>query len=115
MIELKIERIVPQGLGIGFADGLTVFVPLAAAGDRVRVEVTRRKKKIAFARIVEVVKPSTERREPPCKYFGECGGCDFQQMTYTAQLAAKASMIKDALWRLGKIEIGDIEVVASLS
>lgn len=113
MIELKIERIVPQGLGIGFADGLTVFVPLAAAGDRVRVEVTRRKKKIAFARIVEVVEPSTERREPPCKYFGECGGCDFQQMTYTAQLAAKASMIKDALWRLGKIEIGDIEVVAS--
>ena len=74
MIELKIERIVPRGFGIGFADGLTVFVPLAAAGDRVRVEITQRKKKIAFARIVEVLESSADRREPPCHYFGECGG-----------------------------------------
>ena len=113
IIDLKIERVVPRGFGIGFADGLTVFVPLAAAGDRVRVEITQRKKKIAFARIVEVLESSPDRREPPCNYFGECGGCDFQQMTYSAQLAAKSSIIKDALRRLGKIETGDIDVVAS--
>jgi len=112
-IELTIERIVPQGLGIGFADGLTVFVPLAAAGDRLRVEITQRKKKIAFARVAEVLEPSPDRQVPPCKYFGACGGCDFQQMNYPAQLAAKSSMIADALRRLGKIDVNAPEVVAS--
>jgi len=113
IIELKIDRIVPRGLGIGFADGLTVFVPLAAAGDRVRVEITQLKKRIAFARIVEVLEASPDRQEPPCRYFGECGGCDFQQMNYAAQLSAKSSMVADALRRLGKVEVSDVEVVAS--
>lgn len=113
IIDVKIERIVPRGLGIGFADGLTVFVPLAAAGDRVRVEITQLKKRIAFARIVEVLEASPDRQEPPCRYFGECGGCDFQQMNYAAQLAAKSSMVADALRRLGKVEVHNVEVVAS--
>lgn len=112
-LELTIERIVPQGLGIGFADGLTIFVPLAAAGDRLRVELTQRKKKIAFGRIVEVLEPSPDRQTPPCRYFGECGGCDFQQMNYPAQLAAKSLIIGDALRRLGKIDLSAVEVVAS--
>lgn len=112
-IDVTIERIVPRGLGIGFAEGLTVFVPLAAAGDRLRVEMTERKKKIAFARIVEVLEASPDRQEPPCRYFGECGGCDFQQMNYSAQLAAKSSMVADALRRLGKIDVSNVEVVAS--
>ncbi len=111
--ELTIERIVPRGLGIGFADGLTVLVPLAAAGDRLRVEITQQKKKIAFARIVEVLEASPDRQTPPCKYFGECGGCDFQQMSYPAQLAAKSSIVVDALRRLGKIDVSEVEVVAS--
>lgn len=113
IVELKIERIVPRGLGIGFADGMTIFVPLAAAGDRVRVEITQRKKKIAFANIVEILEPSKDRQTPPCSYFGECGGCDLQQMNYSAQLAAKASIIADSLRRLGKIEAGEVEVVPS--
>lgn len=112
-IELTIERIVPRGLGIGFADGLTVFVPLAAVGDRVRVEITQRKKKIAFARIAKVLEPSPDRQTPPCNYFGECGGCDFQQMKYPAQLAAKSSIVADALRRLGKLDVGEVEVIAS--
>ena len=113
VIDLTIERIVPRGLGIGFADGLTVFVPLAATGDRLRVELTQQKKKIAFGRIVEVLEPSPDRQTPPCKYFGECGGCDFQQMNYPAQLAAKRSIVADALRRVGKIDVGEVEVVAS--
>lgn len=101
--ELKIERIVPKGLGIGFAEKMTFFVPLTAAGDVVKVKINQKKGKIAFAEVVEVLKPSFERVEPPCEYFGKCGGCDFQQMNYQAQLSAKKAIIKDCLSRIGKI------------
>lgn len=113
-LEVTIERIVPNGFGIAFAEGLTIFVALAAAGDRAVVELTQIKKRTAFAEIVEIRAPSPDRIAPPCKYFGTCGGCDFQHLNYAAQLAAKVSMIKDCLTRIGKIELSqDIEIIGS--
>lgn len=103
-LTLKIERIVPDGYGIGFADGLTVFVPLTAAGDLVKVKIDREKSRIAFASLIEILEPSVDRIVPQCQYFGRCGGCDFQQMNYEAQLRAKVGIIKDALRRIGKID-----------
>lgn len=112
--ELKIERIVPKGLGIGFAEKMTFFVLLTAAGDVVKVKINQKKGKIAFAEVIEVLKPSPERVEPPCVYFGKCGGCDFQQMNYQAQLSAKIGIIKDCLKRIGKIELEkEIEIIGS--
>jgi len=61
LVDLKIERIVPRGLGIGFADGSTIFAPLAAAGDVVRVRIAEAKKRTAFAEIEDVVQPSPDR------------------------------------------------------
>ncbi len=113
-IELRVERIVANGYGIGFAEGVTVFVALATVGDRVRVRVTRRKKRVAFAEIVEVIEPSPDRVKPRCRHFGVCGGCDLQQMSYSAQLAAKAAIIRDALKHIAKIDLADdVEVAAS--
>jgi 23S rRNA (uracil1939-C5)-methyltransferase len=105
---------VPRGLGIGFAEGLTVFVPLGAPGDRLRVRVDEIKGRTAFAEIVDIVEPGPQRTAPPCPYFGTCGGCDFQQLTYEAQLEAKVGIIRDCLRRIGKIELdGAIEMIAS--
>jgi 23S rRNA (uracil1939-C5)-methyltransferase len=111
---VKIEKIVPNGFGLAFAEGMTIFVSLAAPGDTVRVRIREKKGKLAFAEIVEIIEPSASRAEPPCVYFGRCGGCDFQQMSYEAQLAAKVEIIRDCLKRIGKIEFGDeIRVIAS--
>ena len=111
---VKIERIVPDGYGIGFADGLTVFVPLTAAGDLVKAKIDRQKGTIAFASVIEILEPSADRIVPSCPYFGRCGGCDFQQMNYEAQLAAKVEIVKDALRRIGKIEWpGKINIIRS--
>ncbi|MDQ1559099.1 MAG: rRNA (uracil1939-C5)-methyltransferase [Pyrinomonadaceae bacterium] len=104
LVEVEIERIVPGGAGLGHADGYTLFVQLAAPGDRVRARVERVRGKVAFASVVEVITPSPVRVEPPCPYFGRCGGCDFQQLTYEAQLAAKVEIIRDCLRRIARVE-----------
>ena len=73
--EVVIERIIPGGLGLAHADSRTVMVALAAPGDRVRVRIDRVKGSVAFASIVEILEPAPVRVEPPCPYFGRCGGC----------------------------------------
>jgi SAM-dependent methyltransferases related to tRNA (uracil-5-)-methyltransferase len=115
-LDVKIEKIVPGGYGLGFADGLTVFVSLASAGDVLRVRIREKKGKVAFCEIVEILEPSSARQMPPCSYFGRCGGCDFQQMNYAEQLSAKVEIIRDSLQRIGKIDYqGEIPIVASPS
>jgi 23S rRNA (uracil1939-C5)-methyltransferase len=103
-LEVVVERILPGGLGFAHADGRTVMVALAAPGDRLRVRIDRVKGTVAFASIVEIIEPSSFRIEPPCPYFGRCGGCDFQQLNYQAQLDAKVEIIRDCLRRIGSIE-----------
>jgi len=114
IIDVTVEKIVPNGYGLAFAENLTVFVPLAVAGDSLRVRIYQTKNKTAFAEIAEILKPSNLRIDAPCEYFGRCGGCDFQQMNYEDQLAAKVAIIKDCLTRIGKINHEkEIEIVAS--
>ena len=103
-LEVTIERIVPRGFGLAHADGKTVFVALAAPGDRLRVRVTQVKGNIAFAEIEEVIEGGPERVPGPCPYFTVCGGCDFQQMPYSVQLESKVAIIRDCLYRIGRID-----------
>ncbi len=113
-LQVKIEKIVPNGFGLAFAKNLTVFVALAAKGDRLLVKIIQTKGKTAFAEIVEILEPSPDRTEPRCPYFGRCGGCNFQQLKYEAQLEAKVGIIKDCLSRIGKINYEkEIPIIAS--
>lgn len=103
-MEIQIERILPGGVGLAHAAGKTLLVSLAAPGDHLRVQVEREQGNVLFASVVEVLTPSPVRVEPPCPYFGRCGGCDFQQLTYEAQLAAKADIIADCLHRIARVD-----------
>ncbi len=114
LLDVRVERILPGGVGLAHAEGQTLFVSLAAPGDLARVRVESVRGRALFASIVEVLEPSDVRAEPPCPYFGRCGGCDFQQLTYEAQLAAKAEIIRDCLRRVAHAEPPEaIEVVPS--
>jgi 23S rRNA (uracil1939-C5)-methyltransferase len=104
LMEVRIERILPGGAGLAHAGGRTLLVGLAAPGDYLRVRVESVRGKVAFASIVEILKPAPSRIEPPCPYFGRCGGCDFQQLDYNAQLSAKVEIIRDCLRRIARIE-----------
>jgi len=114
IIDVRVEKIVPRGLGMAFAENLTVFVPLSAPADEPKVRLVEIKKQTAFAEIVEIRQPGPNRISPPCPYFGRCGGCDFQQMSYAEQLASKVGIIRDCLHRIGKIDFDrEIPIIAS--
>lgn len=113
ILEVIIEKIVPNGFGLAFAENLTVFVALAVAGERLRVKIYQLKGKTAFAEIVEIIEPSAHRVAPECVYFGRCGGCDFQQMDYETSLEAKVAILRDCLSRIGKIDFqAEIPIIA---
>lgn len=113
-LTLTIEKIVPRGYGLAFAEELTVFVALAAVGDRVDATLREVKGKTAFAEIDRVIEPSPDRVDPVCGYFGSCGGCDFMQMTYDAQLRGKVAMIRDCIERIAKLKYDrEINMIAS--
>lgn len=103
-IEVTTERLAYGGDAVARHDGLTIFIPLAAPGEQLKVRIVERKKNYARAIIESIVDPSAARRAPLCAYYGECGGCQLQHMNYAAQLEAKAGFIRDALTRIGKIE-----------
>lgn len=112
VLDVTIEKIVPRGLGLAFAENLTVLVPLAAPGDELRVSIREIKKRAAFADIVSVTRSGPRRVTPECELYGKCGGCDMQHMDYRAQLDAKKGFVRDCLQRIGKIEFdGDIEMI----
>src|SRR5689334_22523349 len=114
LIEVEIKKIVPGGFGLAFAENLTVFVVLAVTGDKLQVRLNEIKGKTAFAEIEKIIEPAPQRIQPPCPYVGRCGGCDFQQMTYDAQLEAKIGIIRDNLHRIGKIEYeNEIAIIPS--
>jgi 23S rRNA (uracil1939-C5)-methyltransferase len=110
-IEVIADRLAYGGDAIARHNGLAVFVPYAAPGDRLRVRITERKKNFARGVIDQILEPSSARREPPCQYFGDCGGCQLQHVTYEKQLEAKIGFVRDALERIGRIHWpGEIEI-----
>jgi tRNA/tmRNA/rRNA uracil-C5-methylase (TrmA/RlmC/RlmD family) len=114
ILEVAVEKIVPNGFGLAFAENLTVFVALAVAGERLRVKIYQLKGKTAFAEIVEIIEPSNHRVAPECVYFGRCGGCNFQQIDYETSLETKVGIIRDCLSRIGKIDwTAEIPIIPS--
>lgn len=82
-------------------DGKTVFVEGGVPGDLVRVQIEREQKQWARGRVDEVIEASPMRVEPHCPHFSVCGGCTWQHIDYAGQVEAKASILRDALERIG--------------
>lgn len=103
-VELEIIDLGSSGEGIGRAEGLAVFVPGALPGDVITAEITENKGRFAKGRLISVLKPSEDRIEADCPYFGLCGGCSLRNYKYEAQLAWKESFVRENLKRIGGIE-----------
>lgn len=101
-VEATVERMAYGGDGVARADGLVVFVPWTAPGDRVRATLVERKASWARGRLDEVLEAGPERVEPGCPVFGVCGGCQIQHLSPAAQRAAKARAVADAFERIAR-------------
>ena len=102
-LELRIDSLAYGGNGVGRQDGFVVFVRGGLPGDRVRARVTKVKRGFAEAAAEAVLEPSAERVAAPCRHFGVCGGCRFQDLAYEAQVASKEQQVRDALVRIGRV------------
>jgi 23S rRNA (uracil1939-C5)-methyltransferase len=111
LLSLPIEKLIYGGEGLARMpagpDGrsMTVLVPFVLPGEQVEAEVRQEKPGFARARVTRIVRASAERVEPGCRYFQECGGCNYQHIPYERQLGFKAQILRETLQRVGKIEL----------
>lgn len=104
MLEIDISALSSEGDGIGSDGGMKVFIPGALPSERVLIEYKEKKKNYGKAKLLKVLSPSKDRITPICPSFGICGGCTLLNLSYEAQLHAKRQKVKDALFRLGKLD-----------
>lgn len=101
VVEIEVEDVAFGGEGVGRYNDFVIFVPFVITGERVQVEISEVKKNFARARLIKVLNPSPHRVQPECKYFGECGGCQYQHISYNYQLVLKKKQITDLIQRIG--------------
>jgi 23S rRNA (uracil1939-C5)-methyltransferase len=101
------ERLIVQladmahgGDAVGRCEGKAIFVPYGIPGESVRVEVVRDRGRFAHARLLDIVSASPQRVQPPCPYFGACGGCQWQHVAYETQLEYKRLIVHAQLQRI---------------
>ena len=102
-VELKIQDVAFGGKGVARDGGKAVFIPFTIDGERVTARIVREKKQFAEGELVELLEPSPDRVAPECPYFGRCGGCSYQHITYPHQLELKARQVEQAMRRIGRL------------
>jgi 23S rRNA (uracil1939-C5)-methyltransferase len=98
-----------RGDGLARSDDQLLFVHGAIPGEEVVAEIVARERRYIRARVREVITPSPQRVEPPCPHFGQCGGCQWQQIAYPAQLAYKTQLVSDQLRRRGSFDEAPVQ------
>lgn len=111
IVTVEITDIGVSGEGIGHVDGYTLFIKDAIIGDVVEAKVMKAKKNYGYARLMQVIQPSSDRVEPKCAYARKCGGCQIQEMSYERQLAFKEQKIRGNLERIGRFAEEEINRV----
>jgi len=113
-VQVPIESVAFKGYGVGRTHGKVVFVPYSVTGDYAWIEIVEEKKKYSMGRLIQIIEPSPWRVDPPCSYFGLCGGCHWQHIRYAIQGELKKEILKEIMGRLGGWrEIPSISVLPS--
>ena len=108
---VEITGVAAEGKSIARVNDMVVFIPYGAPGDIVDVKIDKKKHSYAEGHIVNLVKPSEVRQDPFCQHFGVCGGCKWQHLPYEQQLKYKQQQVKDAMERIAKVPIPEINPI----
>ncbi len=118
ILELRIEKLTNEGSGLArvtnaLVSEWVVFIPFALPGELVRASIFRNHKNYSEADLVEVLEPSPNRIAPVCELFGKCGGCQYQHVSYEAQIEWKQRQVQELLLHMGKTDFPVEPVVPS--
>lgn len=103
-----IESLDHDGRGVAHVEGKAIFVEGALPREKVEYSSYRRKPAYEQATVTRVIKASSQRARPQCRFFGVCGGCSMQHVELGSQVAAKQRVLEDALDHIAKVEPGSI-------
>lgn len=101
IVEIEITALSSECSGIGKKDGMVIFVPFSAIGDKLEVKILKVNKTYCYGKIERIITPSPDRVTPDCPVYTRCGGCSLRHISYEAQLRAKEQFVKDAFTRIG--------------
>ena len=110
---VTIEGYGEGGMGVARIDGRVVFVHGALRGEKCRVLILKTLKSVAFAKVLEVIEPSSERITPDCPYFPRCGGCTYRHIHYEEELRLKKQRVQDNLSRIGGSDVTVEEILGA--
>ncbi len=105
---LYVKKLVYGGYGLAQREGRSALVEYALPGEIVEVQILQEKRDYSLATVRKVLVPSSVRREPPCPYFGVCGGCQLQHMEYPSQVKSKEDILLETLGRIGKLDVREL-------
>lgn len=111
IINIEITAMSSEGSGVGRYEGMVIFVPASAIGDKLRVKILKTNKKHSFAKIEEIIEKSDARIDPSCEVFLKCGGCVYRHINYDEEARLKEQKVKDAIKRIGAIDKIEIEPI----
>ena len=100
---IDVTAVTAKGFGVGHINGFTVFVDGGLPGDKLKIYMLKAKSRYGYGKIIEILASSPHRIESPCPIFDRCGGCQWQNCDYKAQLSFKKQIVSDALQRIGGI------------
>lgn len=103
--DVVFEDLTHEGAGVAKISGFPLFVPNALPGEQGTVKVVKVKKGYGYGRLMELTKTSPDRTEAPCPIYKQCGGCQLQHLSYEGQLRHKQKVVKEALARIGKVDV----------
>ncbi|HMA38230.1 MAG TPA: class I SAM-dependent RNA methyltransferase [Chloroflexia bacterium] len=110
-VHLDLTDMAYGGEAVGHHAGGVVFAWGGIAGERVAAHVDRVKRDLAWATVTTVAEPAPQRVAPPCPYFGPCGGCQWQQISYPGQLAFKTHILREQLRRGSGIAAAQLDTI----
>lgn len=111
---LDIEAVSNDGSGIGRVDGMAVFVPLTAVGDRAKVKILKAKKTYAYGKLISLIKPSKNRIDNDCGAFTKCGGCVYRHIIYEAEKAIKQNAVYENIKRIGGVDMKPQPIICDI-
>jgi 23S rRNA (uracil1939-C5)-methyltransferase len=103
LAKFKIDDVAFGGAGVARSEGKVVFVPLTIDGEEIEAQIVEEKHRFSRAELRNVLRSSTERVEARCPYFGRCGGCDYQHISYKHQLEIKQRQVSELVRRVGRL------------